>query len=86
MNVLDLRMTQAVCFSVHQALQGVDLVHHYEVCILVTIIDGTDVGPQKLVVKLVVASHFQFEVLDGAAELEEVLDDVFRLASVFTRL
>lgn len=51
-----------------------------------TVVDGTDVGPQKLIVKLVMASHFQFEVLDGAAKLEQVLDDVFRLTSVFSRL
>lgn len=77
-------MAQAVSFSIDQALQGVDLVHHDEVSVLVIVIDGTHIRLQKLVVKLVVTSHFQFEVLDGAAELEEVLDDVFRLTGVLT--
>jgi len=84
MDILDLHMAQAVSFSIDQALQGVDLVHHDEVSVLVIVIDGTHIRLQKLVVKLVVTSHFQFEVLDGAAELEEVLDDVFRLTGVLT--
>ena len=86
MDVLDLCMAQAVGFSIDQALQGVDLVHHDEVSVLVVVIDGTHVRLQELVVQLVVTPHFQFEVLDGAAELEEVLDDVFRLTGVLARL
>ena len=84
MDVLDLGVAQAVGFSIDQALQGIDLVHHNEVSVLVAEIDGTDVGSQEFVIELVMPTHFQFEVLDGAAELEEVLDDVLRLPSVLS--
>ena len=69
-------MVQAVGFTVYQALEGVDLVHNDEIDVVVVVVDCTNVRFEELIVKLVVSSHFQFEVLDGAAEFEEVLDDV----------
>lgn len=85
-NVWDLRVVQAVGFSVYQALERINLVHYDEINVIVVIVDCTNVRFEEFIVKLVMSSHFQFEVLDGAAEFEEVLDDVFWLTGILSRL
>ena len=86
MHELDLLVVQAEGLAVDQAADGVELVHEDKVGIVVVVVDGSHVLLQKLVVELVVASLLQFEALDAAAYLEQVLHDIFALSAVLARL
>ena len=81
-DVLDLPMVQAERLPVDQAADSVELVHEDEVLILVVIVDGADVLLEQRVFELVVAALLQLQVEDAAANLEEVLDDIFALTAV----
>ena len=85
-DVLDLPMVQAERLPVDQAADSVELVHEDEVLILVVIVDGADVLLEQRVFELVVAALLQLQVEDAAADLEEVLDDIFALTAVLATL
>ena len=52
------------------------MVHDHEIWVWVIIIHSVDVGVQKSVIELVVASLSETELLESTANLEEILDDV----------
>ena len=54
--------------------------------ILVVIVDGTNILLKQRIFELVVAALLQLQVEDAAADLEEVLDDIFALTAVLPTL
>lgn len=82
MNVLDLRMGQAERFPVDDAPDRVELVHEDKVGISMVVVDGADVLPEKLVIERVVATLLELDILDTAANLKQIFDDIFALSCV----
>lgn len=67
-------------------MNGVYLVHDHKVGILVLVGHGVDNLLEKWITQFIVASLLQFEVLDSAAELEEIFYDVLFLSTVLARI
>ena len=75
-------MGQAERFPVDDAPDRVELVHEDKVGIGMVVVDRADVLSEKLVVERVVATLLELDVLDSAADLKQVFDDIFALSSV----
>ena len=63
-------------------MDSINLIHNDEVRILVIKLDGIDEIPKVRVAHLVVSSLFQLKILDSAAELEKILDNVLLFSTI----
>lgn len=75
-NLSDLLVGEAVSWSVDQILDGGELVDEDEIVVVSGVVDGVEVGVQKVLLKEVVSSLVDGQVEDGASDLEQVLGDV----------
>ena len=69
-NVIHLSVGQEVCLSANDIMDGVDLIHHYVVGIVVVERHGFDNLLQEWVTELIVAALSKLEVLNAAQEFE----------------
>ena len=84
MNVLDLCVGEAKRLSVDEALDRVELIHKDEVGVGVVVVDGANILPEELIVQWVVTALLELDVLNAAANLEKILNDILALAGVLT--
>jgi len=68
--VLDLLVGQHKCFPVDEALDSVELVHHYEVRVGVPEVNCIHVRAEELGVQLIVTALLQLQILNATTYLE----------------
>lgn len=72
----DLPIGKAVSWSVNQILDGGKLVDEDEIVVVSGVVDGIEIGVQKVLLEEVVSSLVDRQVKDGASDLEQVLRNI----------
>ena len=81
-----MRVSEEKCRSTNDVVDCVYLIHDDEIRIIVVVLDCIYETFEKRITHLVMSTLFQLEVLDSAAEFEEIFDDVLLFATVFARI
>ena len=81
MDLLDLRVGQAVRFSVNQTLDSRKLVNQDKLWVISVVVDSIEISLEELLIQEVAVSLVDRHVEDGTADLEKILHDVFLISS-----
>ena len=80
-DLLDLRVGQAVRFSVNQTLDSRKLVNQDKLWVISVVVDSIEISLEELLIQEVAVSLVDRHVEDGTADLEKILHDVFLISS-----